>query len=140
MIGTSPPKQNPPESVTLRAKMVAAAASAALPPCLRISMPAATDSAPPALTAPWRPVPSEPGSESSARTIDTEREYVTRNATTLRVRFRMILLASNGFENSGWHAMRYSEGRGEFEMPVLSNNTAPRPSKYLWDVPPIPRL
>src|SRR5215831_3889240 len=67
MIGTSPPKQKPPESVTLRARIVAAAASAAFPPPLRICRPAATASAPPALTAPWLPVASEPGSVSSAR-------------------------------------------------------------------------
>ncbi len=53
MIGTSPPKQNERASVTLSARIVAAPASAALPPRLRISIPACTASRPPAATTPF---------------------------------------------------------------------------------------
>src|SRR5262245_57007512 len=56
-MGTSPPKQNDWASVTLRAKIVAAAASTALPPALRISSPASTAPWPPAATAPFLPLP-----------------------------------------------------------------------------------
>src|SRR6266851_1348675 len=60
-MGTSPPKQKELLSVTLRAKMVAAAASAALPPLLRTLMPASTASCPPAATAPLGPDPFQSG-------------------------------------------------------------------------------
>src|SRR5262245_527069 len=54
-MGTSPPKQKALASVTLSARMVAAAASAALPPAFRISRPASTAPCPPATTAPLLP-------------------------------------------------------------------------------------
>src|SRR5438105_9148747 len=60
-MGTSPPKQNELLSVTLRAKIVAAAASAALPPLLRTLTPAFTASCPPAATAPLGPDPFQSG-------------------------------------------------------------------------------
>src|ERR1051326_9013610 len=55
MMGTSPPKQNAVLSVTLSARMVATAASAALPPALRRVRPASIASWPPAATAPFFP-------------------------------------------------------------------------------------
>src|SRR5262245_16560741 len=56
-MGTSPPKQNALLSVTLSARMVATAASGALPPDLRTDSPAATAPFPPAATAPFLPLP-----------------------------------------------------------------------------------
>ena len=50
--GTSPPIEQAPWSVTLSARIVPAAASAAFPSASRISIPAATAFAPPAATAP----------------------------------------------------------------------------------------
>src|SRR5687767_15679685 len=77
MIGTSPPKQKPRASVTLKARIVAAAASAAFPPRFSVSSPAATASAPPPTTAPFVPVASPPGNASAPLAVP-----IVENATS----------------------------------------------------------
>ena len=56
--------------MTLRARIVATAASVALPPAFRTSIPASTASRPPAATAPSWPVPCQPARLATAPADD----------------------------------------------------------------------
>src|SRR5437868_5332345 len=83
MIGTSPPKQNDLLSVMLNAKIVATAASAALPPFLRIAIPASTAPCPPAATAPCLPDPLQLAFCAGAAAANNNAKAVARNATRI---------------------------------------------------------
>src|SRR5215510_8771751 len=79
MIGTSPPKQKSVASVTLSARIVPTAASAALPPPRRTVSPASTASCPPAATAPCLPLACQTPVLASCATT----RHGSSNAVTL---------------------------------------------------------
>src|SRR5262245_1023302 len=99
-MGTSPPKQKAVLSVTLRASMVATAASAAVPPPLRTARPASTASCPPAATAPWVPVAFQVPARSCAQVGDgtLPRRAVVRKHAKRRGELEGIIAATPGVQ------------------------------------------
>src|SRR4051812_9449345 len=100
-MGTSPPKQKAPLSVTLNAMMVAAAASAALPPSVRMLRPAATACCPPAETAPFVPLAFQ------LCAVDLDTNSVNRAASTTTFNRQVCL-----------HIFRISDSAATLLFPV----------------------